>query len=49
MPALAESPGAARQRAIAERAGLEGLVEALTHEFMRHGLSIGPSARASSA
>ncbi len=48
--ALAESPGAERQRATFSRTGSwEGLVEALTHEFMRHGLSIGPSARASRA
>jgi carboxylate-amine ligase len=35
VPALAASPGAARQRAMADRAGsLEGLVEALSDEFV---------------
>ena len=35
VPALAASPGAARQRAMAERAGsLEGLVEALSDDFL---------------
>ena len=48
--ALAESPGAERQRATLDRTGSwQGLVEALTHEFTPHGFSIGPSARASSA
>ena len=35
VPMLAASPGAARQRAMAERAGsLEGLVEALSDDFL---------------
>src|SRR3954452_16255807 len=48
--ALAESPGAERQRTTFARTGSwERLVEALTHEFTPHGFSIGPSARASRA
>jgi carboxylate-amine ligase len=34
VPALAEAPGAERQRAMAERVGIDGLVEALSQEFL---------------
>jgi hypothetical protein len=34
VPSLAESPGADRQRAMAERVGIDGLVEALSREFL---------------
>ena len=50
VPALAHTPGAERQRAMAARAGsLERLVAALADEFVPQGASSGPSARASSA
>jgi carboxylate-amine ligase len=48
--ALAEAPGAERQRAVAERArSLEGLVEELSREFAPQGARTVESARASSA
>jgi carboxylate-amine ligase len=48
--ALADSPGAARQRAIAEHTGsFDGLIEALTREFAPHGVNTERSARASTA
>ncbi len=34
VPVLAEAPGAERQRAMADRVGIEGLVEALSQEFL---------------
>jgi carboxylate-amine ligase len=34
VPALAGSPGAVRQRAMAERVGIDGLVQALSEEFL---------------
>ena len=34
VPLLAEAPGAERQRAMADRVGIEGLVEALSGEFL---------------
>jgi carboxylate-amine ligase len=50
VPALASSPGAERQRAIAARTGsLEALVAGLADEFLPQGASSEPSARASSA
>jgi carboxylate-amine ligase len=50
VPALADSPGADRQRLIAARVGsLEGLVAVLADQFVPQGTSSGPSARASSA
>jgi glutamate---cysteine ligase / carboxylate-amine ligase len=50
VPALAESPGAARQRAIVDGAdSLEDLVEALADEFAAQGVSSDRKARASSA
>jgi carboxylate-amine ligase len=50
LSALADAPGAERQRTAAERAGsLEGLVEALSREFAAQGGRTEWSARASSA